>query len=152
MFASMSAAFEGLSDKMRSFLSGLTAVHDFSHGFKESIKEPGGRERLHEMIQNNPPVEHPVIRTHPDSGKKGIFVNSLFTLEIKDMKQRESSSLLKFLCEHLTLPEFTCRFKWEKDSVAFWDNRITQHKPVNDYWPAERLMHRVTIEDGRAPI
>ena len=152
MFASMSAAFEGLSDKMRSFLSGLTAVHDFSYGFKESINEPGGRERLNEMIQNNPPVEHPVIRTHPESGKKGIFVNSLFTLEIKDMKQRESSSLLRFLCEHLTLPEFTCRFKWEKDSVAFWDNRITQHKPVNDYWPAERRMHRVTIEDGRAPI
>ena len=152
MFASMSAAFEGLSDKMQSFLSGLTAVHDFSYGFKESINESGGRERLSEMIQNNPPVEHPVIRTHPESGKKGIFVNSLFSAEIKGMKQKESSLLLRFLCEHLTLPEFTCRFKWEKDSVAFWDNRITQHKPVNDYWPAERRMHRVTIEDGRAPI
>ena len=152
MFASMSAAFEGLSDKMQSFLSGLTAVHDFSYGFKESINEPGGRERLSEMIQNNPPVEHPVIRIHPESGKKGIFVNSLFTVAINDMKQRESSSLLRFLHEHLTLPEFTCRFKWGKDSIAFWDNRITQHKPVNDYWPAERLMHRVTIDDGRVPI
>ena len=151
MFASMSAAFEGLSDKMQSFLSGLVAVHDFSYGFKESLNEPGGRERLSHMIKKNPPVEHPVICAHPESGKKGIFVNSLFTLKIKGMKQKESSSLLKFIWEHLTLPEFTCRFKWEKNSIAFWDNRITQHKPVNDYWPAERLMHRVTIEDGCAP-
>ena len=119
---------------------------------KKVLNEPGGRERLSHMIKKNPPAEHPVIRAHPESGKKGIFVNSLFTLKIKDMKQKESSSLLKFIYEHLTLPEFTCRFKWEKDSIAFWDNRITQHKPVNDYWPAERLMHRVTIEDGRAPV
>ena len=152
MFASMSAAFEGLSDKMQSFLSGLIAVHDFSFGFKESLDEPGGRERLSDMIQNNPPVEHPVIRTHPETGKKGIFVNSLFTLKIKGMKQKESLFLLRFLYDHLTLPEFTCRFKWEKDSIAFWDNRITQHKPVNDYWPADRLMHRVTIEDGGVPV
>ena len=152
MFASMSAAFEGLSDKMQSFLSGLIAVHDFSFGFKESLDEPGGRERLSDMIQNNPPVEHPVIRTHPETGKKGIFVNSLFTLKIKGMKQKESLFLLRFLYDHVTLPEFTCRFKWEKDSIAFWDNRITQHKPVNDYWPADRLMHRVTIEDGGVPV
>ena len=78
MFASMSAAFDGLSEPMKAFLDGLTAIHDFSFGFKESLAEPGGEARLAEMVRDNPPVEHPVIRTHPLSGKKGLFVNSLF--------------------------------------------------------------------------
>lgn len=151
LFASMSAAYEGLSDRMQSMLSGLVAVHDFSFGFRESLAEPGGRERLAEMVANNPPVEHPVIRTHPVSGKKSIFVNSLFTVGIKGMKEKESRALLEFLFRHVTTPEFTCRFSWEPDSVAFWDNRITQHKPVNDYWPARRRMQRITIDDGVRP-
>lgn len=151
LFASMSAAYEGLSDRMQSVLSGLTAIHDFSFGFKESLAEPGGQERLADMVRDNPPVEHPVVRTHPVSGKKGIFVNSLFTVAIKDMKEKESRALLEFLFEHVTLPEFGCRFRWQPDSVAFWDNRITQHKPVNDYWPAHRKMQRITIDDGERP-
>ncbi len=146
LFASMSAAFEGLSDHMQSFLSGLTAIHDFTHGFREILKEPGGRERLAQMVKDNPPVEHPVIRRHPESGKLGIFVNSLFTVKIKGMKAKESTTLLDFLYDHVVTPEFTYRFRWERDSVAFWDNRITQHKPVNDYWPARRKMQRITIE------
>ncbi len=151
LFASMSAAYEGLSSQMQSMLSGLTAVHDFSYGFKESLAEPGGRERLAEMVQNNPPVEHPLIRRHPVSGKRCIFVNSLFTLRVKGMKERESRALLDFLYQHVTTPEYTCRFNWEQYSVAFWDNRITQHKPVNDYWPAHRRMQRITIDDGVRP-
>lgn len=152
MFASMSAAFQGLSDKMQSFLSGLTALHDFCFGFKESLEEPGGRERLAEMVAANPPVEHPVIRTHPVSGKKGLFVNSLFTARILGMKEKESRALLDFLFEHMAVPEYTCRFKWKPDSVAIWDNRITQHKPVNDYWPQHRRMQRITIDDGEKPF
>ena len=147
----MSAAYEGLSNRMQSVLSGLTAIHDFSFGFKESLAEPGGRERLADMVRDNPPVEHPVVRTHPVSGRKGIYVNSLFTVAIKDMKEKESRALLEFLFEHVTLPEFGCRFRWQPDSVAFWDNRITQHKPVNDYWPAHRKMQRITIDDGERP-
>lgn len=147
LFASMSAAYEGLSDKMQSFVSGLTAIHDFSFGFKESLEEPGGRERLAQMVADNPPVEHPVVRIHPESGKKGLYVNSLFTVRIKDMKEKESRALLDFLFEHAVTPEFTCRFRWQPNSVAFWDNRITQHKPVNDYWPQHRKMQRITIDD-----
>jgi taurine dioxygenase len=152
LFASMSAAYQGLSDKMQSFLSGLTAIHDFSFGFKESLEEPGGRQKLAEMVLANPPVEHPVVRTHPISGTKGLFVNCLFTARIAEMKEKESRALLEFLFEHMVLPEFTCRFDWRVDSIAFWDNRITQHKPVNDYYPAHRKLQRITIDDGQRPI
>ncbi len=152
LFASMSAAYEGLSSRMQNFLGELTAVHDFSYGFKESLAEPGGRERLAGMLASNPPVLHPVVRTHPRSGKKGLFVNSLFTVSIKDMKARESDALLRFLFDHMVTPEFTCRFRWAPYSVAFWDNRITQHKPVNDYWPQTRRMQRITIDDGIRPV
>lgn len=151
LFASMSAAYAGLSSAMQSLLSGLTAVHDFSFGFKESLAEPGGAERLAQMVIDNPPVEHPLIRTHPVSGKKSIYVNSLFTVNIKGMQVKESDALLKFLFEHVTTPEYTCRFQWQENSVAFWDNRITQHKPVNDYWPGRRRMQRITIDDGERP-
>jgi taurine dioxygenase len=149
LFASMSAAFEGLSDKMQSFLSGLTAIHDFSYGFKESLAEPGGKERLKQAVIDNPPVEHPVIRTHPLSKKKGLFVNCLFTKNIVGLKQKESDTLLKMLYSHMVLPEYTFRLKWEKDSIAFWDNRITQHKPINDYFPKYREMHRITIKGDK---
>lgn len=151
LFASMSAAYEGLSSALQAFLSSLTAIHDFSHGFQESLAEPGGRERLAPMVAANPPVEHPVVRTHPKSGKKGLFVNSLFTVAIKGMKRKESDALLSFLFDHQTTPEYTCRFRWAPHSVAFWDNRITQHRPVNDYWPGHRRMQRVTIDDGARP-
>ena len=150
MFASMSAAYNGLSEPMKDFLDGLTAIHDFSFGFKESLAEPGGRERLAQMVIDNPPVEHPVVRTHPISGKKGLFVNSLFTVAIKGLKEKESRVLLDFLCEHAVQDEYVYQFAWQTDSIAIWDNRITQHKPVNDYWPQHRKMQRITI-DGDAP-
>ena len=126
-------------------------MHDFRFGFKESIEEPGGRERLADMIEANPPVEHPVVRTHPVSGRKGLYVNALFTTHIKDMGERESQAILAFLYAHIVTPEFTYRFNWQPNSIAFWDNRITQHKPVNDYWPQHRKMQRITIDDGERP-
>ncbi len=146
VFASMSSAYEGLSDSMQRFLSGLTAVHDFSFGFKESLSEPGGRERLAKMVADYPPVEHPVVAVHPVSNRKGLYVNALFTSGIKELKQKESDALLQFLFSHMIAPEFTCRFKWQPNAVAFWDNRITQHKPVNDYWPAHRKLQRIAID------
>lgn len=150
LFASMSAAYNGLSKPMQSILAGLTAIHDFSYGFKESLAEPGGAERLAQMVADNPPVEHPVVRVHPESGKRSLYVNPLFTVRIKGMTTSESDALLSFLYQHMVTPEFTCRFRWQTHSVAFWDNRITQHKPVNDYWPAHRKMQRITI-DGDQP-
>jgi taurine dioxygenase len=150
MWSSMTAAYNALSADMQRFLEGLTAVHDFSHGFRESLAEAGGRERLAEAVAANPPVQHPVVRTHPETGKKVIFVNSLFTTHIEGLSARESEAILQMLYEHITTPEFTCRFQWRPHSIAIWDNRSTQHKPINDYFPAHRRLHRITI-DGDKP-
>ena len=150
LWASMTAAYDALSAQMKEFLSGLTAEHDFSWGFKESLAEPGGRERLAEAVANNPPVVHPVIRTHPESAKKVLFVNSLFTTRIFELEKQESAALLEFLYEHVATPEFSCRFNWEPNTIAIWDNRSTQHKPINDYFPAHRMLHRIVI-DGDMP-
>ena len=150
LWASMTTAYDGLSKPMQSFLDGLTAVHDFSHGFKESLAEPGGTERLAGAVAANPPVSHPVIRTHPETGKKLIFVNSLFTTHIEGLRKMESDSLLRFLYQHVTTPEYSCRFQWQPHSIAIWDNRSTQHKPINDYFPAHRRLERITV-DGDKP-
>lgn len=151
-WASMTAAFEGLSDAMQSLLSSLTAVHDFSFGFKESLAAPGGRERLADALAAHPPVQHPVVTRHPVSGARALFVNSLFTTHIVGMKPRESRALLDFLFSHVVEPEYVCRFRWSPGALAFWDNRHTQHKPVNDYFPAHRLMHRITIQGARPEV
>ena len=150
LWSSMTSAYEALSQPMKDFLDNLNAEHDFSHGFKESLAEPGGRERLKDAIKDNPPVIHPVIQTHPESGKKVIFVNTLFTTKIIELSADESNSILNFLYDYIKTPEFTCRFSWEPNSIAFWDNRSTQHKPVNDYFPSHRMLERITI-DGNKP-
>jgi len=150
LWASMTAAYQGLSFHMQNFLGNLTAVHDFSHGFRESLAEEGGRERLADAVLAHPPVRHPVIRTHPETGKKLVFVNALFTTHIEGMRRKESEALLAFLFQHITTVEYSCRFHWEVDSIAIWDNRSTQHKPVNDYFPAHRCLHRIT-SDGDKP-
>jgi taurine dioxygenase len=130
-------------------LDPLVAVHDFAHGFKESLAEPGGAERLAPALAANPPVSHPLIRTHPETGRKAIYVNALFTTHIEDLSPLESQSLLRFLYRHVVTEEFTVRLAWQSDTLALWDNRSTQHKPVNDYFPQPRLMHRVTIRGDR---
>ena len=150
LWSSMTAAYNGLSRPMRDLLEGLSAVHDFSHGFRESLAEPGGRQRLAAAVEANPPVSHPVIRTHPETGRKVIFVNSLFTTHIEGLPGAESDALLQFLFRHITTPEYTCRFQWRPHSIAIWDNRSTQHKPINDYFPAHRRLLRITI-DGDKP-
>ena len=150
LFASMTAAYEGLSPGMQSYLEGLTAVHDFSHGFRESLAEPGGRERLADAVAANPPVRHPVVQTHPETGQKVLFVNALFTTHIDGLPPLESAEVLQFLWRHASLPEFTCRFSWAPDSLVLWDNRSTQHKPVNDFFPATRRLHRV-VSEGDQP-
>jgi len=97
-------------------------------------------------------VEHPIVRTHPETGRKALFINPLMTSGIKGLEKAESRMLLDFLFAHMQQPELMCRFHWQKHSVAFWDNRSTAHKGVNDFFPAHRLMHRVAIADDQRPV
>ncbi len=149
LWRSATAAYQALSEMMREFLGGLRAVHDFRHGFQESLAEPGGEDRLAGAVASNPAVSHPVVRTHPETGKKALFVNPLFTSRIEDLSPVESRHLLEFLYQHLSTEEFTVRLNWQPDTVVIWDNRSTQHKPVNDFFPQLRKLHRVTIAGDR---
>ena len=151
LFASLSAAFVGLPNDIKNSLKDMQAVHSFEYGFKESLEEPYGREKLKQALIDNPPVEHPVIRTHPVTGKRLIYVNSLFTSKINTLNDSESRELLSFLCEHIRKEEYQCRFRWKTNSIAFWDNRSVIHKPDNTYWPQLRRMERITIDDTESP-
>ena len=132
LWASLSAAYEALPDRWKSFLSGLHAVHDLAWGFKETRTVVGGHERMRPMLDMYPPQQHPVVVKHPESGVLGLYVNPVFTTHIAGMSPIESRYVLGYLYEHIAQPEFSCRFRWESGSVAFWDNRMTQHRPVND--------------------
>ena len=146
LFASLSAAFSDLDQDMQHKLENLNAIHNFEHGFKESLAEKGGRERLAEALKENPPISHPVVKIHPITNKKVLYVNRLFTSHIEGMNVSESNELLELLFNHIQKDEFVCRFSWQQNSIAFWDNRSVLHKPVNDYWPQLRRMERITIE------
>ena len=149
LWASAVAAHDALSAPLRRMLGNLRAVHDFRHGFKESLAEPGGEERLAGAVAANPPVSHPVIRTHPETGAKAIYVNPLFTTHIEGLAGAESRELLKFLYGHQVTPEFTVRLSWAPHTAVIWDNRSVLHKPVNDFFPQHRKLHRVTIAGDR---
>jgi taurine dioxygenase len=146
MWASMYAAYEALSDSMQRLLSGLRARHD--GGFFAYLTNDEAKKQ--ELAKDNGAV-HPVIRTHPVTGRKGIFVNSTFTRSIEGMKPAESKALLDFLYEHVAQPDFNVRFRWETDSIAMWDNRCTQHRVLRDRIAAHRKMERVTI-CGDTPV
>lgn len=149
LWASATAAFANLSTALQELLLPLTAIHDFAHGFAESLAEPGGPERLAPAIAENPPVEHPLVRTHPETGAKSLYVNRLFTTRIKQLSALESRHLLELLYSHVVADEHTVRLSWQPGTVAIWDNRSTQHKPVNDFFPQHRKMHRVTLRGDK---
>lgn len=149
LWASATAAFANLSSALQELLLPLTAIHDFAHGFAESLAEPGGPERLAPAIAENPPVEHPLVRTHPETGAKSLYVNRLFTTRIKQLSALESRHLLELLYSHVVADEHTVRLSWQPGTVAIWDNRSTQHKPVNDFFPQHRKMHRVTLRGDK---
>ncbi len=151
LWASGIAAFEALSAPLRTLLVELTAEHDMlksfpAHRFARTAEE---KVRWETARQNNPPVTHPVVRTHPVSGRKGLFVNEGFTTRIKELSDKESDALLQLLTAHVAKPEFTVRWRWKLGDVAFWDNRLTQHYATNDYLPHRRIMHRATIVGDR---
>ncbi|WP_252275493.1 taurine dioxygenase [Pseudomonas subflava] len=151
LWASSSAAFEALSKPLQRLLDGLTASHDFTRSFplERFGNTPEALERYHEVQRQHPPVTHPVVRTHPVTGRKGLFVNEGFTTRINELEPAESDALLRLLFAHSTRPEFSIRWRWQENDVAFWDNRITQHYAVDDYRPARRVMHRATILGDR---
>ena len=150
-FISMSAVYEGLSDKMQSFLSGLEAVHDFKP-FKTLFPEtPEGIERLRKLEDQYPPSTHPIVTVHPVTDKKVLFVSPQFTLKIKGMEEDESNTILDLLFRKTYIHEYQYRHRWEQDMVLFWDNRCAQHSAIHDYYPKRRLMERVTIK-GERPV
>jgi len=141
LFASMYAAYDALSEPMKKFLAPLTAIHD-------GMKVYGGRSAFDHSRQY-PRSEHPVVRTHPVTGRQALFVSATFTTRIVQLSQAESDAVLRYLFEHLQQPLFQCRFQWRKDSVAFWDNRCTQHQAQWDYFPHKRVGYRVQLVGDR---
>ena len=145
VFSDMIAAYEGLSDEIKSRIEGAVAIHDFAN-FRRGMRKQGATEEQIEAFNRQyPNPEHPVVRTHPVTGRKGLYVNGAFTQSIKGFSEEESRELLKRLYAQARIPEYQCRFRWEKNSMAFWDNRAVQHYAVSDYWPQRRVVERVTI-------
>jgi len=144
LFSSMYAAYDALSAPMQAFLAGLTAIHDGAPNYTRTNQLIGNA-----AAKSFPRAEHPVIRTHPVTGRRAIFVNPVFTVAIKDVPEAESKAILDFLYEHCARPHWQVRFRWQPDSVAFWDNRCVQHYPLNDYHGHRRVMHRITLQGDR---
>lgn len=149
-FCSMEAAYEGLSDRMQNFIDGLEAVHDFIP-FKKLFPDTAeGRRTLHEWEEKLRPVNHPVVRVHPVTGRKSLFVNPWkFTVRIKGMHEKDSRELLETLGRTVHTLEYHYRHKWSPDMVVFWDNRCVQHAAVHDYYPQRRMMERITVAGDR---
>ena len=138
MFANMYQAYESLSEPLRKMLDGLTAIHDSWKAHYD--RKPGEGSDM-----QFPRFEHPVVRVHPVTGRKLLFVDRGFTTRIVQLGRAESDALLSFLFQHIETPKLSCRFRWQKNSIAFWDNRSAQHQAIFDYWPQRRYGHRVTI-------
>jgi taurine dioxygenase len=149
LFANQYLAYETLSLGMKKLLDGLTGVNtsakaDVSKTREDRIKTDGREE-----AKKNYETGHPVVRTHPETGRKALYVNTAHTARFEGMTDDESAGLLNYLFQHQVRPEFTCRFTWQVGSIAFWDNRCAQHNPVNDYHGFRRVMHRITLEGDR---
>ena len=144
LFANMYAAYDALSDRMKGYLEGLTAVHDGEQLYRGLFSNYGLADK-----PAYPRAEHPVVRRHPVTGKKALFVNRFFTRHLVGVPDEEGAGVLRVLYEHLENPLFQCRFRWRENSVAFWDNRCAQHRALWDYWPHTRSGNRVTIKGDK---
>lgn len=155
MWADMTAAYDGLSDRMKTYLEGLTAVHDLAGTVRNVVRErsqaakaPAGKTPDTSAL---PHAVHPVVRTHPATGRKILYVNPTFTAHIEGVPPAEADAVLAYLFAHQAQPEFQCRWRWQEGDVAIWDNRATHHYAIADYGNEDRVIHRVTLE-GEAPI
>jgi len=147
LFADMAAAYDGLDDAVKERIDGLRAVHDYSLAFGSFVAD----DKKAEMREQYPVVEHPVVRTHPETGRKLLFVNAYFTSHIVDMDPDESTALLIELIGRAAVVEYQYRVGWEPDQLVFWDNRIVQHYAASDYFPDVRVMERASIV-GHRPV
>ena len=145
LFADMYAAYDGLPAAIQELVEGRLALHDFE-GFRARLRKRGATEaELEDFNKTYPNPEHPLIRSHPETGRKGIYVNAAFTKHIIGMEREESAQLLAILYHQASMPEYQCRFHWAANSMAFWDNRACQHYAASDYWPQIRRVERATI-------
>jgi taurine dioxygenase len=145
LWADMEAVYEGLSDELKSAIEGRRAIHDFMNTFGLALDEAERAKKRREF----PPASHPIVRTHPVTRRRCLYVNRIFTSHIEGMDRDESDQLLDLLYREIEVPEYQVRFKWERDSIAFWDNRSTQHLAISDYWPQTRVMERLTVIGDR---
>jgi taurine dioxygenase len=145
LFASMYAAYDDLSPRMKQYLEGLNAVHESEHIYRGRYSDRG----VSDAGKVYPTAVHPIIRTHVDTGKKSLFVNRTFTTRIEGVPEDESKAVLQFLFNHAESPWYQTRFTWRENDVAMWDNRCTQHMAIWDYWPNERKGNRVTVKGER---
>jgi taurine dioxygenase len=145
MWVNLYKAYDTLSDRMKEIIQDMKAVHDVTNTYRrEELQQKGGAERYWNTFQKAPPVEQPLVKVHPETGKKLLYISQLTTTHIVDLRPQESDAILRMLFEHLEWKELQCRFYWEKDSIAMWDNRCTAHYAVRDY-TEPREMHRVTV-------
>jgi len=145
LFASMYAAWEALSEPMQAFLATLNARHESEHIYRGRYSD----RNVDDTGKVYPQAVHPVVRTHPETGRRALYVNRAFTTRIEGLAAAESKALLAFLYTHMEQPRFQVRFRWEINDIAFWDNRCLQHHALWDYWPEERKGHRVTVQGDR---
>lgn len=152
LWANMYAVYDSLTDGEKEQFEGMRAIHSIevfdASGNYDNAKD---KNALAEILAKYPPRSHPIVRTHPVTGRKALFVNATFTQQIEGMERAESDALLQPLYDKVKTPEFQVRFNWTSGAVAVWDNRATQHYAVADYWPQYRRMHRITIQ-GDAPV
>ena len=141
MWADTAAAYAGLPQPVKERIEGLEAEHDIVRSFGGRVTE----EKRAQLARDFPPVRHPVVRTHPDTGEKILYVNYTFTTRILGVPEEESDSLLRLLFDRIKVPEYQVRFRWTPNAIGIWDNRSTQHYAVGDYWPEHRLLERVTV-------
>lgn len=146
LFANMYAAFEALSQRMQVYLRGCEALHESERAYRGRYRDKGV---VDDASRIYPSAVHPVVRTHPVSGREALYVNESFTSRILDIPVEESDALLSYLYQHMARPEFQVRYQWRENSIAFWDNRCTQHLAMWDYFPEERYGHRVTVGGDR---
>jgi taurine dioxygenase len=149
IFASMYLAYEALSEGMKRLLDPLVAVNSSAKADVSRTREDRLKTDARDGAGTALAAEHPVVRTHPETGRKALYVNLAHTVRFRDMTEEESAPILQYLFQHQVRPEFTCRFSWQVGSLALWDNRCAQHDPVNDYHGHRRVMHRITLRGDR---